>query len=101
MLGGRAHAGAIIGILEISGIDNSIVSARLNNQKKEIESKLRDTYQASSRKDILANPVMSAYSAYYKQFRKTYHVLLQVESIVFKGRESSYDLTIGRCQFYG
>jgi len=31
--------------------------------------------------------VMSSYNRYYKRFSKTYHVLLQLESIVLKGKD--------------
>jgi DNA/RNA-binding domain of Phe-tRNA-synthetase-like protein len=34
----------------------------------------------------LALPVLQAYHAYYKRFEKTYHLLLQLESIVFKDK---------------
>lgn len=36
--------------------------------------------------DFAALPVMQAYVQYYKKFGKTYHVQLQLESIVFKGK---------------
>jgi len=51
---------AIIGILEMSAIDNASGSTRSNNLKMVIELQLKDTYHASSRQDILANPVTSA-----------------------------------------
>jgi DNA/RNA-binding domain of Phe-tRNA-synthetase-like protein len=47
---------------------------------------LRQRYQGFTRADFLALPVMAAYQHYYKRFQKTYHVLLQVESLVLKGR---------------
>ena len=34
----------------------------------------------------MALPVLSAYRLYYRRFRNTYHVLLQVESIAKKGK---------------
>ena len=34
----------------------------------------------------LSSYILQAYAAYYKQFKKTYHVQLQVESIVLKGK---------------
>ena len=34
-------------------------------------------------------PVMQAYKAYYKQFKKTYHVQQQVESIVSERHDQS------------
>ena len=35
---------------------------------------------------LLSHPVLQAYDAYYRQFKKTYHVQLQLESILFKGK---------------
>jgi len=81
-----AHAGAIIGLLEISGADNSQACPALDERKRETEARLRERYKGFSRQDFLALPVMAAYEQYYKRFSKTYHVLLQVESIVLKGK---------------
>ena len=82
----NAHPGAIIGLLELSGVDNTRPSTALNDQKRKVETSLREIYKGFNRKDFLALPVMAAYDRYYKQFNKTYHVLLQVESIVLKGK---------------
>jgi DNA/RNA-binding domain of Phe-tRNA-synthetase-like protein len=81
-----AHPGAIIGLLELSGVDNSHASAELNQRKRETEAGLRERYQGFARADFVSLPVMSAYNKYYKRFSKTYHVLLQLESIVSKGK---------------
>jgi len=81
-----AHPGAIIGLLELSGVDNTSPIPALDQRKREIETQLRQDYAGFSRKDFLALPVMAAYDRYYKSFEKTYHVLLQVESIVLKGK---------------
>jgi DNA/RNA-binding domain of Phe-tRNA-synthetase-like protein len=67
-------------------VDNSISSAELESRKRETEARLRERYQGFTRQDFLSLPVMSAYVQYYKKFSKTYHVLLQLESIVLKGK---------------
>jgi DNA/RNA-binding domain of Phe-tRNA-synthetase-like protein len=77
---------ATIGLLELSGVENTLSSSRLENQKRETEAHLRERYQGFTRQDFLALPVMAAYEQYYKHFNKTYHVLLQVESIVRKSK---------------
>lgn len=82
----NAHPGATIGLLELSGVENTHSSSGLENQKRATEAQLRECYQGLTRKEFLALPVMSAYEHYYKRFNKTYHVLLQVESIVLKGK---------------
>ena len=81
-----AHARATIGVLELSGLDNHGSSSRLNERKRAIEAGLRERYQGFSRQDFLALPVMAEYERYYKRFNKTYHVQLQLESIVLKGK---------------
>src|SRR5262245_49552645 len=81
-----AHPGAIIGLLELSGVANTQASPKLEARKRVTEAQLRERYQGLSRKELLTLPVMSAYERYYKRFSKTYHVQLQVESIVEKGK---------------
>ena len=81
-----AHPGAVIGLLELSGINQPETSPLLNERKREIEAHLRARYQGGSRKDIASHPVMAAYTKYYKRFNKTYHVLLQAESIALKDK---------------
>ncbi len=81
-----AHAGGIIGLLEITGVDNKTKSADLDQKKKDVESRLREKYTGLTRPDFMSLPIMKEYEAYYKRFDKTYHVQLQVESIVTKGK---------------
>jgi DNA/RNA-binding domain of Phe-tRNA-synthetase-like protein len=81
-----AHPGAVIGLLELSGVENAGPSPRLNERKREIEAGLRERYQGFARQDFLALPVMAEYDRYYRRFNKTYHVQLQLESIVLKGK---------------
>ena len=81
-----AHRGAVIGLLELSSVDNTHQSLPLNDRKRETETRLSERYRGFARSDFLELPVMAAYARYYKRFGKTYHVLLQIESIVQKGK---------------
>jgi len=81
-----AHPGATIGLLELSGLENTRSSSRLSERKREIEADLRERYKGFTRQDFLALPVMAEYDRYYTRFNKTYHVQLQLESIVLKGK---------------
>lgn len=81
-----SHPGATIGLLELSGVVNTQPSPSLNEKKRTTEVRLRERYQGFTRQDFLSLPVISAYEQYYKRFDKTYHVQLQVESIVLKGK---------------
>ena len=81
-----AHPEAVIGLLELSRVDNRHPSLQLDERKRETEARLRERHRGCTRSDFLSLPAMAAYAGYYKRFGKTYHVLLQVESIVLKGR---------------
>jgi DNA/RNA-binding domain of Phe-tRNA-synthetase-like protein len=81
-----AHSGAVMGFLELSGVENRLPCAQLNQRKRQTEAHLRQEFAGFSRQDFLSLPVMAAYQRYYKTFSKNYHVLLQVESIVLKGK---------------
>jgi len=82
----NVHPGAQIGLLEISGVDNSVPAPELDQEKRAIEARLRGKYTDFSREDYLALPVMEAYHRYYRKFGYTYHVLLQLESVALKGK---------------
>jgi len=81
-----SHPGAVIGLLELSGAGGVRSSPELEARKRELESDLRQRFQGFTRKDFLALPILSAYDRYYNRFDKTYHVQLQLESIVLKGK---------------
>jgi DNA/RNA-binding domain of Phe-tRNA-synthetase-like protein len=81
-----AHPGAVIGLLELSAVDNTRPSPQLDARKHETEARLRSRFAAFTRQQFLALPVMTAYAQYYKRFAKTYHVLQQVESIALKDK---------------
>jgi DNA/RNA-binding domain of Phe-tRNA-synthetase-like protein len=81
-----AHPGAAIGLLELSNVDNRPRSSPLDGPKRETERRLREQYRGFTRQAFQALPVMAAYVRYYKRFGKTYHVQLQLESIVLKDK---------------
>ncbi|MDA3789992.1 MAG: hypothetical protein PF503_16035 [Desulfobacula sp.] len=70
-----------VGLLLIGNVDNSIHTTTLDQKKKEVESNLREKFAGFSRQDLVALEVLKAYRNYYKKFKKTYHVQLQLESI--------------------
>jgi DNA/RNA-binding domain of Phe-tRNA-synthetase-like protein len=81
-----SHPGAIIGLLEVSAVTNIRSSPELDERKRTTEARLRRRYQGFTRQDFLTLPILTAYERYYKNFNKTYHVQLQLESIVLKGK---------------
>jgi len=78
--------GGQIGLLLVGGVDNTARAMALDEHKIALETSLRELYSGQSRADLLALPVLQAYKTYYRSFNKTYHVQLQLESVVFKGK---------------
>jgi len=81
-----AYPGAQIGILALNNIANPDVCPGLDLRKTALEDTLRQQFAGETRQAIEALPTIQAYTAYYKQFKKTYHVLLQLESVALKGK---------------
>jgi DNA/RNA-binding domain of Phe-tRNA-synthetase-like protein len=77
---------ASVGLLVISKAPNLISHPMLDKAKKELEGELRERYEGLDRKSLREQPTMAAYDAFYRPFRKTYHVQLQLESVVFKDK---------------
>ena len=51
-----------------------------------MEANLRAQLAGQDRSAVAVLPTIQAYTSYYKRFNKTYHVLLQLESVALKGR---------------
>lgn len=75
---------AHIGILFTKNIKNQKNNQNLNNEKIKLEKSLREKYSNYTRDSLKEIHEIKVYNDYYKQFKKTYHVQLQLESIIFK-----------------
>ena len=60
--------------------------AALDKRKEELENQLRSRFSDCDRAALKALPTLQAYNDYYRRYKKTYHVQLQLESVVFKGK---------------
>ena len=81
-----AYPGASIGILALDGVENPPEHAALAEHVRQAEAGLRSQWAGKTRADLNQLPEFEAYRAYYRRFDKTYHVQLQFESVVLKGR---------------
>jgi DNA/RNA-binding domain of Phe-tRNA-synthetase-like protein len=81
-----ACPGALVGLLVVTGVANPDGHAALDALLDETAATLRDRYAGATRADLLARPELAAYASHYRRFDKTYHVLLQLESVVFKDK---------------
>jgi DNA/RNA-binding domain of Phe-tRNA-synthetase-like protein len=75
---------ASAGLLVLKNVSNFPDHPALKSTREDLEKDLRNRYGELDRKSLRDEPVMAAYDAFYRQFRKTYHVQLQLESVVFK-----------------
>jgi DNA/RNA-binding domain of Phe-tRNA-synthetase-like protein len=81
-----AYPDAHVGVLVMRDVINPPFHAELEQRKIALEHDLRSHYADQDRAALGQLPVLQAYAAYYRRFKKTYHVQLQLESIVFKGK---------------
>jgi DNA/RNA-binding domain of Phe-tRNA-synthetase-like protein len=77
---------AHVGVLAMRGVTNPASHPDLQRHKMELVQELRSHYSGMDRSQLENLPVVKAYADYYKRFKKTYHVQLQLESILFKGK---------------
>jgi DNA/RNA-binding domain of Phe-tRNA-synthetase-like protein len=83
----QTYPGAAVGILVMTGVANPAHHPALAARKRTLEGELRARYGGLDRAALREMPVPQAYHAYYKRFRKSYHVQLQLESVIAHGKE--------------
>jgi DNA/RNA-binding domain of Phe-tRNA-synthetase-like protein len=81
-----AYPDAHVGFLVIQAVNNPATHPELERLKQGLEAHLRAQFAGLDRKMLDSFATLPAYTAYYKPFKKTYHVQAQLESIVFKGK---------------
>jgi len=93
------YPGASQGLLVMRGVANPEAHAELERRKAELEAELRARFAGYDRAAFNALPVIRAYNAYYGRFKKSYHVQLQLESVVLKGRSLPRVAALVECMF--
>lgn len=81
-----AFPDAHVGFLALDAVSNPAHHAELEGLKRDLELDLRARLGGLDRKGLEALSVLPAYAAYYRPFKKTYHVQAQLESFVLKAR---------------
>jgi len=90
---------ASVGVLVVHAPDNPSGSLTLEQARRELEATLRERFAGCARSKLIALPVIQAYNTYYKHFDKTYHVLLQLESVALKGKSIPSATTLVEAMF--
>jgi DNA/RNA-binding domain of Phe-tRNA-synthetase-like protein len=78
----NAHAGLLV----MRGVINPPKHAELDRRKVALEDEIRARFAGQERTQIAAHPVLQAYESHYRRFKKTYHIQLQLESILLRGK---------------
>lgn len=81
-----SHPGSAFALLAMRNTLSQSTSQLLEKKRANLEIQLRERYQGFNRTNFLQVPELGAYSTYYKRFKKTYHLLLQLESVSKKGK---------------
>lgn len=82
----ETHPEAHAGLLVLAGAANPAQHPVLEARKAALERELRSRFAALDRPSLRALHPLRAYDAYFRRFGKSYHVQLQLESIVHKGK---------------
>ena len=82
----KTFPGAHVGVLLAANVDNTGRVTPLDDRKREVETRLRERYTGLDRAELLELPVLKTYRDFYRAFGNTYHVQLQLESVVHKGK---------------
>ena len=74
------------GIMIMNHVQNPKIHSRLEEEKATLEKSLTHRYGPLSRTDLKTQSPLNIYNDFYKSHKKTYHVQLQLESIVHKNK---------------
>jgi DNA/RNA-binding domain of Phe-tRNA-synthetase-like protein len=80
----ETYPGAVVGVLAMRDVANPKRHPELDRLKDELEKQLRARFV--DKQALRALETLQAYKAYYRRFKKSYQVQMQLESVVIKGR---------------
>ena len=95
----QAYPGAMVGILGMHGLVNPDLDTALQDHAARVQAQIRARFAGFDRTQLVATPTLHAYASYYKRFGKTYHVQLQLESVLFRGKSSTGPCAIVQAMF--
>ena len=78
----QSQPDAAVGILVMQNVKNPPSHPALEARKAQVEQDIRQKYSGFERADLRSLDTLSAYDRFYRQFKKTYHLQLQLESII-------------------
>ena len=94
-----AYPGAAVGVLAVNNASNPADHPDFHERKAQLTDQLRARYAGYDRASLRALPTLQVYHQYYKRFKKTYHLQLQLESIVLHGKDIPYSTALVEAMF--
>jgi len=91
--------GARLGLLALGDVANPASHPALQQRKAELEAELRGRFGGMEKAGLKELSAMKVYDAHYKRFDKSYHVLLQLESVALKGKSLPSVATLVEAMF--
>jgi DNA/RNA-binding domain of Phe-tRNA-synthetase-like protein len=82
----NAYPEAFCGVLAMRNVENPVSHPLLEQRREELRRDLSARYSGSTREELRRIVEIEAYTRYYRRFKKTYHVLLQLESVAVRGK---------------
>jgi DNA/RNA-binding domain of Phe-tRNA-synthetase-like protein len=95
----QAYPGAMLGVLGMHGLVNVNLDTALQDRVSKLQVQVRARFAAVDRTQLMAIPALQVYASYYKRFGRTYHVQLQLESFLFKGKSVTGPSAIVQAMF--
>lgn len=95
----RTYPDAKLGILIMNDVKNLKTNPEFMKTKSLLKEQLLTQYKNYDRKEFVKSEPMYYYKNYYKKFKKTYPVLLQLESVVLKSNPIPNVSTIVEAMF--
>lgn len=80
----KVYPGAKLGILIIKDVKNLPTDSEFIKTKSLTKNQIIEQHKEFNRKEFVKSEPMCFYKDYYKKFKKTYPVLLELESVVLK-----------------
>jgi DNA/RNA-binding domain of Phe-tRNA-synthetase-like protein len=80
------HPDAHVGVVALRNVHNPARHDGLDARRQTLEAAIRERFAGLTRAQLNDLPAIKAYNAFYRPFGKSYHVLLQLESIALKGK---------------
>lgn len=81
----HAYPGARIGILALELLSLKETSQAMDRMTEEVILDLKEKYPEPA--ELKKNELIEAYALYYKKYKKTYHLIPQLESVIFNNKK--------------